>query len=101
MQTAEVIHPLIVVQPQDMVSDQLLNEVHGEVLLIRTAYATTICQRSARSMRQHVMDWLVLAGTEKARFIAGKMSENGGRFQVVTRDQAIELIATWIFKEAI
>ena len=101
MQTAEVIYPLIAVKPQDMVSDQLLNEVHGEVLLIRTAYATTICQRSARNMRQHVMDWLVSAATEKASFIAGKMSENGGRFQVVTRDQAIELIATWIFKEAI
>lgn len=101
MQTAEVIYPLIVVQPQDMVSDQLLNEVHGEVLLIRTACATTICQRSARNMSRHIMDWLVLAGTEKASFIADKMSENGGRFQVVTRDQAIELIATWIFKEAI
>jgi len=101
MQTAEVLYPLTAVKPQDMVSDQLLNEVHGEVLLIRTAYATTICQRSARNMRQHVIDWLVLAGSEKASFIAGKMSENGGRFQVVTRDQAIELIATWIFKEAI
>jgi hypothetical protein len=101
MQTAEVIYPLIPVKPQEMVSDQLLNEVHGEVLLIRTAYATTICQRSARNMIKHVRDWLVLAATEKASFIAGKMSENGGRFQVVTRDQAIELIATWIFKEAI
>ncbi len=101
MQTVEGIYPLIAVEPDEMVSDQLLNEVHGEVLVIRTAYATTICQRSAKNMRQHVMDWLVLAATQKASFIAGKMSENGGRFQVVTRDQAIELIATWIFKEAI
>ncbi len=101
MQTAEVIYPLINDKPQGMVSDQLLNQVQGEVLFIRTAYATTICQRSARNMSKHVMDWLVLAGTEKASFIAGKMSENGGRFQVVTRNQAIELITKWIFKEAI
>ncbi len=101
MQTAEATHPVIAIAPQKLVSDQLLNEVHGEVLFIRTAYATTICQRSARNMNQHIMDWFAMAGTEHASFIAGNMSENGGWFQVVTRDQAIELIATWIFNEAI
>lgn len=99
MQTAQAIHPVTVAEPRELVSDQLLSEVHGEILLIRTAHATTICKRTAANMRQQALTWLYRAGTENASFLLGKMSEKGGRFQVVTRGQAIEVLGTWIFKE--
>ncbi|MBM9514796.1 hypothetical protein [Desulfogranum marinum] len=100
MQTAHVIHPVTVSESHELVSDQLLNEVHGEVLFIRTAHATTICKRTAGNMRQQVLTWISEAGSPNASFLTGKMSDKGGRFQVVTRDQAIELFGRWIFKEA-
>lgn len=99
MQTAEVIHPVTVVESHELVNDQLLNKVHGEILLIHTAYTTTICKRTAGNMRQKALTWLYRADSENASFFAGKMSEKGGRFQVITRNQAIELIGTWIFEE--
>jgi hypothetical protein len=99
MQTVKVTHPLTVVDHQELVSDQRLNEVHGDVLLIRTAHATTICKRTAWNMRQQALTWLFRARTEDVGFIAGKVSSKGGRFQVITRNQAIALIGTWIFKE--
>ncbi len=99
MQTAQTIHPVTVAEPHELVSDQMLSEVHGEILLIRTVHTTTICKRTAGNMRQQALTWLYRAGTENASFLAGKMSEKGGRFQVVTRDHAIELLGTWIFKE--
>lgn len=99
MQTAQAIHPVTVAEPHELVSDQLLNEVYGEILLIRTALTTTICKRTAPNMRSLALTWLYRAGTEKANFLAGKMSKKGGRFQVVNRDQAIELLRKWIFEE--
>lgn len=99
MQTAQTIHPVTVAETQELVSDQFLSEVSGEILLIRTAHTTTICKRTVGNMRQQALTWFYRAGTENASFLAGKMSEKGGRFQVVTRDQAVELIGTWIFKE--
>lgn len=90
----------VVVDPRELVSDQLLNDVHGEVLLIRSNQVTTICKRSANDMRQQAFSWLHMAGTDKnASFIAGRVSDKGGRFQIVSRDQAVELIALWIFEE--
>lgn len=99
MQIAQTIHPVTVAEPHELVSDQMLSEVHGEILLIRTAHTTTICNRTAGNMRQQALTWLYRAGTENASFLAGKMSEKGGRFQVVTRGQAVELLAVWIFEE--
>jgi hypothetical protein len=90
---------IIAVDLQKLVRDQLLNELHGDVLLIRTAHTTTICRRSASNMRQQALTWLMEAVTEKASYLAGKVSAKGGRFRVVSRTQAVELIATWIFKE--
>ncbi len=98
MQTAQAIQPVAVAEPLELVNDQLLGEVYGEILLIRSAQTTTICKRTAGNMRQQALTWLYRAGTENASFLVGKMSEKGGRFQVVTRDQAIELIGIWNFK---
>ncbi len=99
MQTAQVIHPFTIAEPLELVSDQLLNEVYGEILLIRTAHTTTICKRTAGNIRQQALTWFYRSGTESASFLAGKMSGKGGRFQVITRGQAIEVLGTWIFKE--
>lgn len=99
MQTAQVIHPFTIAEPLELVSDQLLNEVYGEILLIRTLHTTTICKRTAPNMKLLALTWLYRAGTEKASFLAGQMSKKGGRFKVVSRDQAIESLGRWIFEE--
>lgn len=97
MPNTQVIHS--VVTPQELVSDKLLSEVGGDVLFIHSVHGTTICERSVEDMRQQSLSWLVKADTEKASFIAGHVSEKGGRFQIITKDQAVELLAVWVFEE--
>lgn len=87
--------------PHALVSNQMLNQIHGDILLIRANNVTQICNRSAATMRQQAISWLNMAANEKkACFIVGHISAVGGRFQFITRDQAIELVAVWIFEEA-
>ena len=100
MQLTKQIPFTVIVDPQELVSDQLLGEIHGEVLLIRSTHSTTICKRSAGNMKRQALSWLYLAGTEQdVIFIAGNISDKGGRFQIIKRDQAVELIGMWIFKD--
>ncbi len=100
MQFAKQIPFNVIVDPLDLVSNQLLGEIHGAVLLIRSTQSTTICKRSAKNMRRQALSWLYLAGTDKdASFIAGRVSDKGGRFQIIKRNQAVELLAKWIIEE--
>lgn len=89
-----------IVDPRELVSDKLLKDIRGEVLLIRTYQGTTICSQLADKMLQQALSWLLLAGDELKTngFIAGYVSEKGGKFAIINRDQAVELIAIWIFE---
>ena len=100
MQHAKQIPCTEIIDSLELICDQLLGEIHGEVLLIRSTHSTTICKRSAKNMRRQALSWLYLAGTENdVSFIAGRVSDKGGRFQIIKRNQAVELIAMWIIEE--
>lgn len=85
--------------PTEHISEQLLKDICGEVLLISLGKAV-ICKRSAGNLRNRALSWLnIMAEAGCTRFIIGRVSEKGGRFQVVTREQALELIALWLGQE--
>lgn len=78
----------------------LLKELHGEFLLIRSPQIIWICNRSAKNMRTQSMSWLEhVAQMKNARFMVGRLTNRGGRFQNISRDAAIELIAHWVFDD--
>lgn len=100
MQAAKTLKPFVtLIDPKELVSDQLLKDVKGEVVLIRHDLGTIICSRSAENMKQQVVSWLNLAGTaENASFITGRITDKGGRFRIINRESAVEIIALWIFE---
>ncbi|MBM9514263.1 hypothetical protein [Desulfogranum marinum] len=101
MQSAEHLSlAIVVIHPHELVGDQLLREVDGDVLLIRSTHVSTMCTCSARKRRRQLLACLYLAGTDAdASFIAGRVSARGGRFQVISREQAVELLARWIVEQ--
>lgn len=88
-----------VLDPAEQVSEQLLKDVRGEVLLI-SAGKTVICQRTAGNLRRRALSWLnMVANANISRYIAGRVSDKGGIFRVVTKEQAFELMARWLVEE--
>lgn len=89
----------VVLDPAERISDQLLKHFRGEVLVINSNQST-IYQRSAGNMRQRSLSWLnMVANAKCTRFIAGRVSEKGGRFRIVTRAEALQIIARWLFED--
>lgn len=98
MQPIEQSSLVVVKDSYERVSDQLLCEVYGEVLLIRSTDSTTICKRSAKNMIQRALVWLYFVGhARNASFIAGNIVHKGGLFQSITKKQAVELLGMWVF----
>lgn len=99
MQLFQARHPIpdpLTLHHGELVSSQLLKDVHGEVLLISSGQ-TTICRRSAGNLRQRALSWLnIVANARSSRYIAGRVSEKGGMFRVVTREQALDLMTRWL-----
>lgn len=77
---------------------KLLQDTQGEILVIRNGQLIEVCHRQpAGRTQQQAIFWLPLAKTlNKAKFFAGNISENGGTFQAVSRDRAIEIMVEWV-----
>lgn len=81
------------------VDEPLLKDLQGEVLLIRSAQGITVCSRNAGNIKALTPSWMVKLSSPKATFIAGEISEKGGRFEFIGKSRAIEIIAEWVFEQ--
>lgn len=92
-------YPITVSDLPELAGDILISEVQGEILIIRTAQELIACERSSDHLEEHLFSWLLTARTEPASFIGGKVSETGGRFQILNKSEALKLLETWILEE--
>jgi len=81
------------------VNEPLLKDLQGEVILIRSERGITVCSRNSENVKKLAQSWLLELSSPKATFIAGEIHENGGRFEFIGKDRAIELIAEWVFDQ--
>lgn len=80
------------------VKDILLKDVQGEVILIRSAQETTICSRNADDLIKKAPEWFFSIVYSES-IVAGNVSQKGGRFEPVRKDQAIDRIGKWVFEK--
>lgn len=99
LSTTQSPYPVTATDLPELAGDILISELKGEILLIRTAHELIVCERSSIHLKDHLFSWLLTARTEPASFIGGKVSENGGRFQILKKDEAVNLLETWNFQE--
>lgn len=81
----------------------LLRDTRGEVLILRRSDGTTytFCRShvGSREMKYLAIFWLIVAATPNdAKFFAGTISSNGGRFLAISQNEIIERIGRWVFE---
>lgn len=92
-------YPFTAADLPEIAGDILISELQGEILIIRTANELIVCERSSDHLKEHLFSWLLTARMEPAGFIGGKVSGAGGRFQILSKSEAVKLLETWISEE--
>ncbi len=81
--------------------DKLLCNFRGEVLVIQTGDTTTIfsLHENELPLVEVATRFISLARKQNSIFLVGGMTSQGGRFRVISSEEAVGIIGRWIFEE--